>query len=242
MRIKIITHCYASQLPHFAACLKFQLASLNAIGNESDIEVNVCFNKNDKETVRVLRWYETNKVPSHVLATFELPVERLGRRSIGRNIAAKWSKANIVWFTDVDHCFCDGIFSNLVKLQWPEDTVMVYPKTIMIHKDHVTGDKLLHIAREYSTYPPPVPLLDANDFIEKKYSRAIGGVQIVQGDFAYEHGYLDKANKWQCPVKKPFSNFRDDIAYRNFCKNYGSIAGVDLPGVYRIRHTETTYQ
>jgi len=243
MRIKIVTHCYASQLPHFATCLKYQLSSITINGKDFEVEVNVCFNKDDLETVRVLRWYETHKAPNHILATFELPVERLGRRSIGRNIAAKWSKADIVWFTDVDHCFCDGIFGNLKELQWPEDTVMVYPKTIMIHKDHETGDKLLHITREYdNTYPIPMPLLDVNDFIEKQYSRAIGGVQIVQGGFAYEHGYLDGEEKWQRPVKKPFGDFRDDIAYRNFCTKYGSIKSVELPGVYRIRHTETTYQ
>ena len=171
-----------------------------------------------------------------------MPVNKLGRRSIGRNLAAKWSKADIVWFTDVDHCFCNGIFSNLENLEWPEDTTMVYPKIIMIHKNHEIGDALLRTIKERIHYPLPVPLLNVHNFIEKQYNRAIGGVQIVRGEFAYEHGYLDGEEKWQRPVKKPFGDFRDDIAYRNFCTKYGSIMSVDLPGVYRIRHTETTYQ
>ena len=242
MKIKIVTHCYATELPHFAACLKLQLASISINGGHHDIEMNVCFNKDDIETVKVLRWYESNKAQQHELVTFELPVNKLGRRSIGRNLAAKWSKADIVWFTDVDHCFCNGIFSNLENLEWPEDTTMVYPKTIMIHKNHEIGDALLRTIKERVHYPLPVPLLNVHNFIEKQYNRAIGGVQIVRGEFAYEHGYLDREEKWQRPVKKPFGDFRDDIAYRNFCTKYGSIMSVDLPGVYRIRHTETTYQ
>jgi len=238
MRTKIITHCYASQLPFFATCLKFQLQSISVTGVDNDVEVNVCFNRDDIDTVKVLRWYETNKVRRHKLVTFEFPVEELGRRSIGRNKAALWSKADIVWFTDVDYCFCDGIFNKLESFQWPEGASMVFPGTIMIHKNHAMGDELLKIHKNNDI----VPLIVPDDFTESVLNRAIGGVQIVQGDFAYEHGYLKDEEKWQRPTVKPFGDFRDDIAYRKFCLKYGTIEKVELPGIYRIRHTETTYQ
>ncbi len=41
---------------------------------------------------------------------------------------------------------------------------------------------------------------------------------------------------------QPFKDFRDDLAYRRECSEQGPIIGVDIPEVYRIRHSKTTYQ
>jgi hypothetical protein len=102
----------------------------------------------------------------------------------------------------------------------------------MIHKDHVTGDLVLSGQRP----------LHIGDFVPKHYTRAIGGVQIVRGEFAQKYGYLNSESKWQLPNPKPFGDFKDDIAYRRMCGLFGKIRGVDLDGVLRIRHSTTTYQ
>ena len=83
---------------------------------------------------------------------------------------------------------------------------------------------------------------DLDDFIVKQYRRAIGGVQIVRGDYCREFGYLDGYRKWMMGSKEPFSDFRDDVKFRKDILNKGSGKGIDIPELYRIRHTEITYR
>ena len=88
---------------------------------------------------------------------------------------------------------------------------------------------------------PRVVDIDPTEFVEKRYGRAIGGVQIVRGDFARKYGYLHDVAKYQQPVEHPFGDFRDDIAYRDFVRSFGRIVGIDLPGMYRLRHGVKTH-
>lgn len=243
MLIEIVTHCYANQLPHYASALTYHLSSLHKeqdIGlpyKDFDIQPTVCYSVADKKTSRVVDWFDHNTKLNirHICQ----PPSRLGRRCIGRNIAAKESDADVVWFNDVDQCFCECL-GNLFCLDWPNNAVMIYPKDIMIHQDHQTGDKVLNEVKD----DPRIEDIELSLFVPKHYRKAIGGVQIVKGDFARKHGYLDNNPKWQ-NMKTEFNlfgDFRDDIAYRNYCLEYGDIVGVDLPGLYRMRHTKTSYQ
>jgi hypothetical protein len=121
-------------------------------------------------------------------------------------------------------------------MQWPDKASMIYPKTIKISENHAVGDMALrHVSH------PAVKGIDRGQFVEKRYRRAIGGVQIVQGDVA-RLGYLADSVRFQKPADLPFGDFRDDLAYRAECSKHGMIVGVDLPGVYRIRHGSTSYQ
>jgi len=171
------------------------------------------------------------------LQPIQVETRYLGRRSIGRNIAAKHSTADIVWFSDVDQVYYKGCLDRLAELKWAEDTSMVFPKEIMIHRDWETGDQAAAVVAS-----PRLVDIDPAEFIPKRYGRAIGGVQIVRGDFARCFGYLPDSEKYQKPVDGMFGDFRDDIVYRSFCKRKAKMRGVDLPGMFRIRHTQTTYQ
>ena len=114
---------------------------------------------------------------------------------------------------------------------------MIYPALIQIHRDHATGDAATVLVDQ-----PKLISVNKAEFIPKHYNRAIGGVQIVQGDFARKHGYLNDSPEWQKPTETPFGDFKDDVAYRKFTSQFGPIVGVDFPGVFRIRHSSTTYQ
>lgn len=239
--IEIVSHCYAVELPHYAAALNYQLSSLvlhNRTGSEHKAIATVCFDSDDERTHRIVNHFIVRE--KLYINLLYLDVEELGRRCIGRNGAAKWSHADIVWFSDVDQVYRDGCLDKLAEMPWPDGASMIYPRTIKIHRDHATGDVATGLVGD----EPRVLDVDPAEFIDKSYRTAIGGVQIVRGDFAREHGYLDGDADWQRPREdgKPFGDFRDDLAYRRFCKRHGEIVGVDLPGMFRIRHTRTTYQ
>ncbi len=234
--IEIVSHCYATRLPQYASALCYQLSSVILHPpTRCKVLMTVCCEPYDYATARVIKFFMT-KIPSRVIILNS--ANELGRRSIGRNYAAKGSTADIVWFADVDQVFRGYCLDDLVTRDWSNEIVMVYPRAIKIHKDHAVGDKVL----ERMADDPRVVDIDDSEFMDKRYSRAIGGVQIVKGDFARQYGYLDGEARWQTPATKPFGDFRDDVAYRNFCLQQGGVVAINLPGMYRLRHSTTSYQ
>jgi len=232
--IEIVSHCYAGIHSQYAAALCYQLSSFCFCKPSScNVLATVCYLESDRATVDVLDFFSKRLDLNPIC----LPdVGSLGRRSIGRNKAALQSKADIVWFADVDQVYW-GCLDLLADYSWPDDVTMIYPQAIHVHRDHAIGDEALKLVKKPQLIKP-----NLLEFGERGYRKAIGGVQIVKGDFARTHGYLNEHKKWQRPVDIPFGNFRDDIAYRQFVKLRGKIIGVDLPGMLRLRHTRTTYQ
>ena len=235
--IEIVTHAWAGRYAHYGYALTYQLSSLVLHPSKSLVTVTVCYNPQDKIVRDVLCFFRgmLGKIRINPLG-FTLP--QLGRRSIGRNIAAIESKADIVWFTDCDYVFGEGCLDALVDLTWPDFAPMVFPKYVQIHTDWATGDVALAKAVE-----PCLVDVDEAEFVPKKYSRAIGGVQIVKGDFAREHGYIPDNKRWQKPYDHPrgFDQCRCDKPYRRFAASKGSILPINLPNLFRLRHTQTTH-
>ena len=262
IEIEIVSHCYSEELPHYADALAYQLSSFVLHRpKECRVTATVCYCPEDERTLRVLDWFRLlpERQALHPLhkvgfCTIIMPKDRLGRRSIGRNVAAKSSYADIVWFADVDQVYLDGCLDRLATMEWPmipvvgekewQPVAMIFPKTIKIHRDWATGDV---VAQTMGGVPRLLPI-DQSLFVDKRYNRAIGGVQIVRGDFARRHGYLGEeivGNSW---VNSPradgrmFGDFKDDLEYRRFCRDRGGIVGVDLLGLHRLRHSTTSYQ
>jgi len=238
--IEIVTHCYAAELPHYADALCYQLSSLILHKpNTCDVRVTVCLDMADDRTWETVGWFLNRARPALDLKVLAMTRKSIGRRCIGRNSAARTTEADIVWFADCDQVYRDGCLDRLAGMEWPDGAAMIYPREIMISRDHATGQAALGLLGD----GPRLIDVDPGEFAAKRYRKAIGGVQIVQGDFAREHGYLDGDSKWQRPRTdgKPFADFRDDLAYRRYCQGRGEIVGVDLPGMYRIRHEQKTH-
>jgi len=231
MSIEIVTHCYAKEYPHFADCLKLQILSIRRYRPLCSVQLTVCCTKDDEITMNVIQKEEA------WIKKIVLTLPELGRRAIGRHKAAIDTKADIVWFADADYCFVDNILDRLNALEWAEETVMVFPKEVMIHKNHAMGDETTDEAKKNNIVEG---VINRDDFEPKRYYKAIGGAQIIKGDFAREHGHLPNT-KWMKPLNTPFANTREDVAFRSFCLKHGNIVGVDLPGVYRIRHSTTPH-
>lgn len=239
-RIEIMTHCWAGRHDHYAKCLAYQIASLILHPpKRCHVTHMLVFSPDDPVTMQTsLDMQFLSPDDDNITWMAQgLPTEQLGRRCIGRNMAAKHSIADLVWFTDCDYLFRGDVLDRLAEMEWPEGASMVYPRRIRQNSTHAAGDRTIEKMDE-----PKVLDIDPADFVEKRFNRAIGGVQIVRGDFAREHGYLSNDPKWQKPLNKPtFVSCRCDRAYRKRCEQNGPIVGVDLPGVYRIRHTATTH-
>jgi len=250
--VEIVSHCYAAELPQYAAMLVYQVSSL-VLHKPKHCQVclSICVCGEDRHdspwwevvdpnVAKVFPWVEKTLAKNDIFwKVCYLEKGGIGRRSIGRDRVALTSDADFVWFADVDQVFRNGVLDRLVEMPWPSGATMVYPREIKIHRDWITGDKRTSAV---DLDDPRLVDVDLTEFVPKRYRKAIGGVQIVRGDFAREHGYLNNDKRWQHPSEQPFGDFRDDLAYRRFCEMHGPIVGVDLPGLFRLRHTRTTYQ
>lgn len=234
--IEIITHCWAVKDWRYAAALNYQLSSLvlNKPKN-ARVFMTVCYSLKDKRTASVLEFFST-WISIHGIILSE---KTLFRRAIGRNAAGMASVGDIIWFADADYCFGDGALDYLAEIQWNQGESVIYPNQVKISTNHQVGDYLLGLAKT-----PHISSLSAvANWNVEKYSRAIGGCQIVEGSFARGYGYLQNT-KYQKPSDVPFGNkgkgthTPDDIAYRKFCQQHGIMKGVDIPNLYRIRHSE----
>jgi hypothetical protein len=194
-----------------------------------NVRVTVLTVNEDQGTHNVIDWGSKAGIDIQV---FLMEPHQIGRRSIGRNWASLLTKANFVWFSDCDQVYRDGVLDKLVELTWPEEAVMIFPQHIHISTKR-TGNKIL---RAVGALPHQIDI-DLSQFYVRKYFRAIGGVQIVKGDFAREHGYLNGYPRWEKPTDGTFQRCHCDIAYRKACLKHGSIVPVDLPGMYRIQHS-----
>lgn len=232
MLVELVTHCYAVKYKHYAQGLCYQLGSLLLDKPKNcDVMATICTSKDDKDTIRVIDWAVGEGVKVEVVY---LDIDRLGRRAIGRNIAAKITKADLIWYSDCDQVYREGIIDRLIEIKWQKGVVIIYPRRIKINATYELGDNTTNLVGNTPR------LLDINpmEFIEKRYPRAIGGVQIVQGFYAKQFGYLDESKKWQRPTNGTFQSCRCDRNYRTACVSRGGrITAVTLPGMYRIRHS-----
>jgi hypothetical protein len=216
--IEIVTHCYAVRVGFYAKMLRRQLESLV---DYEDIRFTLCVYKNDRKTLNAVEPY-LDLLDVKVLA---LSKTLMSRRCFGRNIAARGSEADIVWFSDVDQMFREGILDRLKHTIWDNGTVMVFPRMEKRCRNRIT--------MKYLKYPDME--INPNCFKDWYILKPIGAMQIVRGNFARKHGYIPN-----CIIERnrePFSRTcNDDVVYRRFCATKGDFKRTYLPGVYRFLH------
>jgi hypothetical protein len=246
-KIEIVTHCWAKNLDQYAWHLQLQLSSVFWFAPMESVSVTVCYAGDDTLTCEVLRFFEGkfNQSRGGRLQTICLPHEQLFRRAIGRNLAALATKADLVWFADVDYFWKEGAFEFLGALQADQQRDMMMPLHVLRHVSWEKGDELVASLRSGGVGLAKVP--NDEDFGRRREKIPIGGMQIARGDFCRKHGYLN-GTKWIAPLEpapESFPSFRDDIAFRRAVNalqpgTAGDIR-VDIPAVYRVRHSENGY-
>ena len=245
--VHIVTHCFSKTAVQYAVFLRCHLSSIVQNSDKVDVKVSICYTESDTAVVEIMDEFQDllGKRLEHVRLT---PGE-LFRRAIGRNRVALTTDADLVWHCDVDHVMGPGCLTHLWRVwsSWrlsnqPEaqKPILYWPGEIQIHKDHSTGDKFWQSHVNFKGLVSVNP----REFVSKTYYKAIGGIQIVDGDYSRANGYLADQLKWLVPTDgdKPFPEFRDDCKFRNCCANRGKIDRIDLPNLYRLRHSVVTYR
>lgn len=242
MSIHIITHAYSVQLPQYAVFLRAQLSSLILYSGPVDKRITVCHLPEDEAVVKVLDSFQAEM--GERLIRLPLCYGDLTRRSIGRNRAALASQGDLVWFADADYFFGPNCLWSLdyVWRHYSPSTRprLLFPDGVRIHATHQLGDEFWQKHQEANYVIQP----DFAEFVWKSYYRAIGGIQIANGDDARQFGYLNDQPHWQVPNPegtKPFCTV-DDTKYRRAISRRGPIERISIPSLYRLRHSRVSYR
>jgi hypothetical protein len=227
LSLEIVCHCW--QYGHF---LSYQLSSLvNHRTDKLDITMSVFYAAEDENVSRVLRFFEIMNIPGVTWNWRVLPKEELFRRSIGRNLAAKTTTADWIWFTDCDIIFHKNCLDSLGdELQGRDDT-LVFPKiglgTSLLSEDA----DILNVGRA----GPALREIPLEDFVPYggPRSKAKGPYQIMHGDVARACGYCEDIGLYQKPSERWRKTY-EDRAFRWLIGSQGT--ALDVPGACQIRH------
>lgn len=236
--VEIISHCW-----RYSRALTYQLSSL-VLNPPKRVRVYlfVFCHETDRPTMDVLKlfsgplWSHLNaddQISPRLIYIYPLNIGMILNRSICRDLRAKMTEADLVWFCDCDYFFGPGCLDALadVPLDPAEEgySPLYYPRVTFYNKDHANGD-----AYSLRAAVPGVYDIDPADFVEHRPRRAIGGIQIVPGDVARREGYCPNHRKWQTPC----DTWKQTGADRVFRKILGTNGKpIDMPNCYRIRQS-----
>lgn len=227
LKLEIVSHCW--RYGHF---LNYQLSSLvNHRTDKLDITMTVFHVADDEKVVPVLDYFGRMEVPGVTWNWQSLSREQLFRRGIGRNLAAKNTDADWIWFTDADIIFHQDCLDTLADLLQGRDDGLVHPRiglgtSLLAEDDEILergkqGPNLLEIPLDqFHPYGGPRP-------------KAKGPHQITHGDIARACGYCDAIKYYQTPAERWMKTY-EDRAFRWLIGTHGT--PLDIPNVCQIRH------
>ena len=227
LSLEIVSHCW-----RYGHYLTYQLSSLvNHRTEKLDITMTVFHVADDEAVTSVLDYFGSIEVPGVTWNWQPLPKEQLFRRSIGRNLAAKNTRADWIWFTDADIIFHENCLDTLADLLQGRDDALVHPViglgTKLLPDDHEIlqqgrqGPAVLEIPlEEFSPYGGP-------------RKKAKGPHQITHGDIARACGYCESIGHYQKPAERWMKTY-EDRAFRWLIGTHGT--PLEIPNVCQIRH------
>jgi len=184
----------------------------------------------DDATAETLKFFCEKSNQQVLIRPWVLPRRALMCRAYGRDLAAKATPADAVWFTDADYCFGDGCLDTLIATVPTRTEKLFCPARIMTHKTHALGDEAIKAIESGSQ----VIDINPDDFGSLRCRRAFGGVQITRGPIAREFGYchgsrrkINRSDNW--------INTVEDRTYRLILGENGT--SIPIPNVYRLRHS-----
>ncbi|EGM76754.1 Glycosyl transferase family 2 [Rheinheimera sp. A13L] len=225
LTIEVVSHCW-----QYANFLRHQLDSVtNYPPATCKIIFTVFYSDEDIETLTLLKSYDKFQHNNVQLNFQNLPTPSLLRRAIGRNLAAKTTTADWIWFTDCDLLFQRGCFDSLAQQLQNRKDVIVFPKKLKATCLLTKEDDLL---RNLCTAEQSIA---SNQFVYRKYKKATGPIQIVHGDVARKSGYCDSLAVYQQPKSRWVKTY-EDRAFRWLMGTHGT--PVEIENLYLIRHQE----
>jgi hypothetical protein len=227
LKLEIVSHCW-----RYGHLLTYQLSSLVQHRCEDlDLTMTVFHAPGDESVARVLEYFGGLALPGITWNWQALPREQLFRRSIGRNLAARATTADWIWFTDADILFHEGCLARLAGQLQGRDDALVYPATTLATALLPEDDPILARGRAGPALLD-IPL-DALRPFGGEYTRAKGAYQIVHGDIARACGYCGTIPHYQSPAQKWMKTY-EDRAFRWLIDTQG--VPIEIPNVCQIRH------
>jgi hypothetical protein len=226
--IEIVSHCW-----NYAHLLAYQLSSLvRHPPTRARVTMTVCHATEDSATRELLTWFGAQVIPNVRWNWVTLTKGELFRRAIGRHRVCQATKADWLWFTDCDIVFHRDCLDTLAdQLQGRRDA-LVYPKEERVTPFLEADDpRLAATAAQHRL----IDIDPAQFTLLPNPPKAKGAYQIVHGDVARQVGYCGNLGVFQRPAPR-WAKTYEDAAFRWLLGEDGM--GVDVPGIYRLRHVE----
>lgn len=222
--LEIVSHCW-----QYSNMLAYQLSSfVNHPPTKLSAVITVFYAEEDLKTKSLLEFIGQQDVPNIEWNWQVLPKEKLFRRGIGRNMAARSTKADWLWFTDCDIIFHANCLDSLANaLQGRTDTLL-FPREERTTPMLASSDPMLQKGSK-----PQLVDISADQFSLHSRKVAKGAFQIVHGDVARAIGYCEGLSLYQTPSEH-WCKCYEDRAFRWLIGSHG--VPVDIDGVYQIRH------
>jgi hypothetical protein len=225
LHLEIVSHCWRY---HFL--LAYQLSSL-VLHPPTNLSVTMTlfYAPDDEPTSAMLDFFGAIEVPGVRWNWVALDRSQLFRRAIGRNLAARNSSADWVWFTDCDVVFHEGCLDGLGEALQGRQDLLVFPRVERTTSLLASSDPMLTAAANQ----PLVVQIDTARFTLRSLDVAKGPVQITHGDVARAVGYCAALAVYQRPADH-WRKAWEDRAFRWLLRTEGT--PLEIPGVHRIRH------
>jgi hypothetical protein len=227
LTLEVVSHCW-----NYSHLLAYQLSSLvHNPPTRLKLTMTVCYCEEDTSTVKLLEFFATHAIPNVTWQWRALQRSELMRRAIGRNLAARESKADWVWFTDCDLLFHQGCLDRAAVALIGRTEALVFPQEERCSSMLASDDAILTAAAS----EPKLVEIDAGRFVTQRPKKATGPLQIVRGDLARQFGYCSAIRCYQTSTDVWRKTY-EDRAFRWLLGSHGT--PIDVPGVYRIKHIE----
>jgi len=225
-KLEIVSHCWG-----YSNMLTYQLSSfVNFPPTKCALTVTVFYAKEDVKSQAVLDFFNQKTVENVTWNFQALSKGKLFRRGIGRNLAARSTDADWLWFTDCDIIFHENCLDSLAdKLQGKQES-LYYPQQERTTEMLAQDDPMLRQDSE-----PQLVDINADGFSLHSRDKAKGAFQIVHGDVARAIGYCEKLKMFQTE-DDCWRKTYEDTAFKWLISSEG--IPLDIDGVFQIRHVQ----
>lgn len=225
-KLEIVSHCWG-----YSNMLTYQLSSfINYPPTKCALTVTVFYAKEDTKSQAVLDFFSQKSVDNVTWNFQPLSKGKLFRRGIGRNMAARNTTADWLWFTDCDIIFHENCLDSLAgQLQGKQES-LYYPKQERTTEMLAQDDPMLRQDSE-----PQLVDIEADGFSLHSRDKAKGAFQIVHGDVARAIGYCEKLRIFQTEDDRWRKTY-EDTAFKWLISSEG--IPLEIDGVFQIRHVQ----
>jgi len=225
-KLEIVSHCWG-----YSNMLTYQLSSfVNHPPTKCALTVTVFYAKEDVKSQAVLDFFNKKTVENVTWNFQALSKGKLFRRGIGRNMAARTTSADWLWFTDCDIIFHENCLDSLAEQLQGKQESLYYPRQERTTEMLAQDDPMLRQDSE-----PQLVDIDSDGFSLHSRDKAKGAFQIVHGDVARAIGYCEKLKMFQTEDDRWRKTY-EDTAFKWLISSEG--IPLEIDGVFQIRHVQ----